>query len=552
MTDFLGVERLSLGPWQALERGVERLLLHAAFSDVRLIGGSGDQGADVVGEMTGRTWVVQAKFRSGGQLISTEPVDEVTRAIGQYGAQVGVVVTNTGFTRDAVGYAKKRSDDIGVPIYLWNRDTLRRRFAGLPAYSQIRDDPRDYQEAAIDAINHQIMQGERTGLLLMATGLGKSRVAAGVIEQWLVDRPHSQILILVPTLDLVSQIERSLWPYLPKTVSTHQLIGAEKPSYEGDVVVATEQSALNASDYTNGRFPLVIVDEAHHAPAAGYRSLLTRLDPMFLMGMTATPWRGDEQDLAELFGDPTFSVSVVEGMQRGYLANVDYRMMIDNIDWHYVENELAGLVSVRELNRRLFLPERDEAAVAKIREHYAELGTPRCIIFCRSIDHAQRISALLKADGIANRLIHSRLDRIETTNALREFRHGLVPVVVTVDMLNEGIDVPDVNLVVFLRVTHSRRIFVQQLGRGLRLAPGKEVVRVLDFVSDVRRIAAGLELNREATARATEDSEAVFYRTGQVVQFEGDQALSFFAEYLRDVADLEDSAEEHRLKFPAA
>lgn len=550
MADFLGIERLSLGPWQALERGLERLLIHAGFDDVRMVGGSGDFGADVIGEFKGRTWVAQAKYRGSGQLLHKDPIDEVTVAIGKYGAHVGLVATNTGYASEAVAYASKRAGDIGVPIYLWNHDEILARFRGISTYPPRRDDPRDYQEAAIDAINDRVMQGSSKALLLMATGLGKSRVAAGVIEQWLLDRPGSEVLILVPTLNLVGQLERSLWPYLAKGVATHQLTGTEKPTFEADVTVATEQSALNA-DHAPGRFGLVIVDEAHHAPADGYRVLLNKLGPLFLLGMTATPWRGDEQSLVDIFGDPTYSVSIVEGMQKGYLAAVDYRMLIDNIDWEYVQSALSGSVSIRELNRRLFIPERDEAVIAKIRDHIAETPDPKCIIFCRSIEHATRVSELLKADGMPNRLVHSRLDRVDTTNALREFRSGVVPTIVTVDMLNEGVDIPDVNLIVFLRVTHSRRIFVQQLGRGLRIAPGKRTVRVLDFVSDIRRIAAGIELNREAAEVAEGEQDAVLYRARELVTFEGDEGVNFFDEYLRDVAALEDSPDEARLKFPA-
>jgi superfamily II DNA or RNA helicase len=236
-------------------------------------------------------------------------------------------------------------------------------------------------------------------------------------------------------------------------------------------------------------------------------------------------------------------------MRSGYLATVDYRMLVDNIDWDYVESELAGQVSVKELNQRLFVPERDEAVAAKIEQHLREIADARCVIFCRSIAHAESLAAVLQADGVPLRVMHSKLNRFETTHALREFRSGAVPVIVTVDMLNEGIDVPDVNLIVFLRVTHSRRIFVQQLGRGLRMSPGKSQVRVLDFVSDIRRIAAGLELNREADAG---EAEPVLHRAGHLVKFEGDEGLRFFDEYLADVAELEDASDEVRLKFPVA
>ncbi len=551
MPDFLGIERLSYGPWQAFERCIQRMLMHAGFRDVRLVGGAGDAGADIVGELKGRLWVVQAKYRSRGQLLGPSVVDEVTTAVDRYRADVAAVAVTTGFTSEVPTHATKRKADMGIPIQLWDANNLLAKARNLPLYAEDRHDPRPYQEEAIAAINDRIMQGDSEGLLLMATGLGKTRVAAGVVERWLSDRPGSEVLVLVPTLELVPQFEASLWPYLPKSVPTHVLTGSEKPSFAGGVTVATYQSAARREDLAD-RFGLVIVDEAHHAPADGYARLLGELQPQFLLGLTATPWRGDERQLDDIFGPPTYSVSIVEGMQAGYLAHVDYRMLVDNIDWHWVNSDLPSEVSVRDLNRQLFIPELDEAVVVKIRRHLDEIPQPRCIVFCRSIQHAERVASHLRAEGWPARVLHSQLDRFEATHALREFRSGRVPIVVAVDILNEGIDVPDVNMIVFLRVTHSRRIFVQQLGRGLRLSEGKTSVRVLDFVSDIRRLAAAMDLNRQAASVATEgqDGGPVVYPAGQIVKFEGDEHLDFFMRYIEDIAELEDSDESARLKFP--
>ncbi len=550
MPDFLGIERLSLGPWQAFERTIQRYLLHLRFTDVRLVGGAGDQGADVVGERDGHVWVVQAKFRSTGQLVGADAIAEVTTAIDRYRADRAAVATNSGYTADAVDRARRISTDIGLAVQLWNGDHLLGAGRRIPLYASQRDDPRPYQSEAISAINERIMEGANSALLLMATGLGKTRVAAGVVEQWMHDRPTSQVLLLASSLPLVPQLEAALWPYLPKWIPTHQLTGAEKPAFEGGVTVATQMSMANRVDLDYGRFGLVIVDEAHHAPADGYRTLLKALEPAFLMGMTATPWRGDERQIEAIFGEATFAMSIVEGMQLGYLADVDYRMLIDDIDWDYVRTELPGSVSIRDLNRRLFVPERDDAIIAKILESLRAAENPRCVVFSRSIEHASRVSGLLRAQGWANRLMHSRLDRVEITRALHEFRSGQVPVIVTVDMLNEGIDIPDVNLIIFLRVTHSRRIFVQQLGRGLRLSPGKEKVTVLDFVSDVRRIAAAIELNREATESHVDLAGPIIQRVDGIVTFENDSALNFFDEYLADVAELDDESDDAVLRFP--
>ena len=119
----------------------------------------------------------------------------------------------------------------------------------------------------------------------------------------------------------------------------------------------------------------------------------------------------------------------------------------------------------------------------------------------------------------------------------------------SIEMLNEGIDVPDVNLIAFMRVTHSRRIFIQQLGRGLRLSADKTKVLVLDFVADIRRVAAAIQLNLDAAARGA-GKEVIRFSDGKIVQFDNDKTPSFFDEYLADVADVENYEDGSRLKFP--
>ena len=118
---------------------------------------------------------------------------------------------------------------------------------------------------------------------------------------------------------------------------------------------------------------------------------------------------------------------------------------------------------------------------------------------------------------------------------------------ISIEMLNEGIDVPEVNIVVFARVTHSRRIFLQQLGRGLRLSQNKTHVKVLDFVADVRRVAAGVEIN--ANANTYKNKEEVRYPDGGIVKF-SKYSQDFFEEYLADMADLSDLDENSQLRFP--
>ena len=144
----------------------------------------------------------------------------------------------------------------------------------------------------------------------------------------------------------------------------------------------------------------------------------------------------------------------------------------------------------------------------------------------------------------------------ERNRVLSDFHDGTINVVCAVDIFNEGVDVPDVNIIVFQRVTHSRRIFIQQLGRGLRLAPGKEKVIVLDFVSDIRRFAAGLDLKdkldaadgvRTGPVRVQLPHKVAFRRVGE----EDPKTESFLRQWLEDVAAVESSGEDVSvLKFP--
>ena len=127
----------------------------------------------------------------------------------------------------------------------------------------------------------------------------------------------------------------------------------------------------------------------------------------------------------------------------------------------------------------------------------------------KRVEHAENLQAIMNAVGISSRILLERFLAVRA-KTLMDFRAGEFSNLIGVEMLNEGIDVPDVGLVIFARVTHSRRIFVQQLGRGLRVKEGKERVHVLDFVADIRRLASGLQLNRNARQRA--DSGVEFYR----------------------------------------
>lgn len=551
---FLSPQSLLDGGPGGLTLATERALWHLGFVDVRVIDGAGDQGADILAVRGREQWVLQCKF-SGRGAIDRTGVDDAERARSRYGADHAVVVTNTRLNATAEA-RRKALGGIGINIDTWAGPTLQELFDRMPNRVPSPYDLRDYQTTAADAIERDLRDTNRA-LLVLATGLGKTVVGGEVIRRHLEANPGARILVVAHMKELVEQLEKALWQHLDKSVPTQVLTGDTKPaSFEG-VTVATVDSVLGLVA-TGWRPSLIMVDETHHVGETGmFARLLDECHESRQFGVTATPWRGDKFDITTRFGPPSYSLGIAEGMAAGYLAKVDYRMFVDNLDWDFVRHVSEHGYSIRELNKALFLPQRDEEIIDQFREAWRSIKDPRAIVFCQTIEHAERMANQLAGSDQSWRraaYLHSGLSRQKRQVLLNAFRLGRVPIITCVDVFNEGVDVPDVNLIAFLRVTHSRRIFVQQLGRGLRLRAGKESLRVLDFVTDVRRVAAGLDLRRSLSAIRGGDVEelALPLPGGSQITFSDETAGSLLDYWIQDAADLETAADEVRLQFPTA
>jgi superfamily II DNA or RNA helicase len=578
MTRFLSDVAVSATSWQAFERLVSRLLISEGYQYVSVIGRSGDGGADVLAIKDGKRWLFQVKRWTAP--VGGEVMDRTVAAVRTYGADIPVIVSKSGFTADVVEQRSRLAAD-GINIQLWDRDALVRRGNRLPDEPLVVREPerfgaRGYQEDAVQKIvNAWTNNSSGSALVVLATGLGKTFVAAEALRRISASRPNLRVLVMAHTNDIVYQLERAFWPFLSPDQPTAIVNGIERPEWSDlhhfpivfgsrDTMASAEGSGVGFPD-----FDVVAVDECHHLGADTYERVLDTLDVgspngPFLLGLTATPWRPNGEGLDHRFDAPVASIDMVQGLQQGFLSNVDYRIYTDNVDWDALRALQGDRFTPKAINRTLFINQWDDAVVERTQEAWAELGgNGRGIVFCGTIEHAEKVAARINSLGFTSaRPIYSRsssgeaMGAIERSRLLWNFADGRIGILCAVDVLNEGVDVPDVNLVVFQRVTHSRRIFVQQLGRGLRLAPGKTRVIVLDFVSDVRRFAAGLELQRALDAGGPAPGSPVTVNLPSRVTFhrantDDLDGASFLREWLGELGEVEEAGEDVSvMRFP--
>lgn len=540
--------------WKGLELAVSRLLSHCGWKNIQYIGESGDKGADILAVRYSKdndkfeTYLFQVKSVHSAYYVSKQAINQAITAQSYYESKIVVIVTNGDFTKAAQDRANELKKQ-GFDVRLWNGVFLQKLLAQYPNKSCCYKIPRaEYQQPIINSVVDVFKRGRIKSIFVVATGLGKTVIAAS-IANILYNCGLRKILVLCHAVDLAVQLQREFWDQISKEIPTRIFMGGKPPVPIDGINFGLYQTLYG---YLGGieetAFDLIIVDEAHHALSNGFSTCINHLYPKFLIGMTATPWRGDGKSIESIFGDPIASISLVEGMRMGFLAKVDYRLMCDNINWDEVHKIAKQRLSITDLNKKLFIPQRDDAVISKIIETMREVKNPRVIIFSPSITHAESFSLKLVSAGIptANLSINDKLLRRKN---LLDFSSGKLSCVTAVDVLNEGIDVPNVNILVFLRATHSRRIFIQQLGRGLRLTKDKSNVIVLDFVTDIRRIAAVNELNHEAKTGRSKWDEIVYLRDG-VVTFNNKKAQKFMDAWINDIADLQDCDDAERLAFP--
>jgi len=337
--------------------------------------------------------------------------------------------------------------------------------------------PRPIQEEALEALAQTRADGFRAGMVTMATGLGKTWLAA-----FDVARPEVQRVLFIAHREEILRQSRDVFRRVVPEATMGLYYGGEKRPDADFVFAAIQTLSRNLDRFAPDSFDYIVIDEFHHAAAATYRQVLDHFTPDFLLGLTATPERMDGADLLALCADNlVFQCDLVEGIRRDELVPFSYWGVPDPVDFEPIPWR-NGKFDPAALEQAIETQERAEAAFD---EWQTRRGT-RTLMFCASKHHSDFMAEFFRARGVRCVSVHSGSTSAPRFESIEALRSGELDVICTVDLFNEGLDVPEIDTVLMLRPTESPIIFLQQLGRGLRTREGKERLTVIDFIGNHR------------------------------------------------------------------
>lgn len=340
-----------------------------------------------------------------------------------------------------------------------------------------RPSPTDIQREALAALSESRSQGNSGGLVVLATGMGKTYLAAFDAEA----ARASRVLFVAHRDEILLQAEKTFLRVHPNA-TVGRYTGTDKDTH-ADMIFASIQTLsrqAHLGQFASEHFDYIVVDEFHHAAAATYRKLLNHFDPKFLLGLTATPDRTDQSDILALCGDNVvFNKNLFFGVEHGYLCPFTYFGIHDStVDYEAIPWR-NGRFDPDSLSNKL-------ATLARFRHvlrEWEDKARKRTLAFCVSKKHAQFMADRFQDQGIKAAAVYGGSEMARDESLVR-MRDGDLDVIFSVDLFSEGVDVPEIDTVMMLRPTDSKVLFLQQLGRGLRNAVGKERLIILDFIGN--------------------------------------------------------------------
>ncbi|MEU7044045.1 DUF3427 domain-containing protein [Streptomyces varsoviensis] len=353
--------------------------------------------------------------------------------------------------------------------------------------------PYPHQKDMLDRLRiEREIHGRHQNLLVAATGTGKTVMAALDYKEL---KRQSQgrdltLLFVAHRQEILKQSLRTYQEVLVEPNFGELLVGGENPK-DWTHVFASVQS-LNARPlerFAPDHFDVIVIDEFHHGVSPTYQRILDHFKPAELLGLTATPERMDGRNVQDEFFDGRIAAEMRlwEALENDLLSPFHYFGVADSTDlegltWKrgaYDTGELDKLFTGNHARARLI--------VKAVQDKVTDPGSMRALGFCVSVAHAHFMADFFRQAGLNAKALDGTSSPAERAQVLRELRDGKIQVIFSVDLFNEGLDVPDVDTLLLLRPTSSATVFLQQLGRGLRRTPNKPVLTVLDFIGQHRK-----------------------------------------------------------------
>ncbi|ABK17129.1 DEAD/DEAH box helicase family protein [Syntrophobacter fumaroxidans] len=349
----------------------------------------------------------------------------------------------------------------------------------VPEDAKPSPEPHRIQREALEALARTRAEGNQAGLVVLATGLGKTWLAAFDSVRF----GAGKVLFVAHREEILRQALKTFRRIRPFAAlglynGTEKLPGA-------DVLFASIQTLGRTNhlrSFDRNLFDYVVIDEFHHASARSYQKLIDHFQPAFLLGLTATPERTDGGDLLALCAENlVYRCDLVEGIRDGLLCPFRYFGVPDEVDYSNIPWR-SGRFNEEALTRAVATKRRAVNAL----EQYRSRAGRRTLAFCCSQRHADFMADYFTNQGVRAASVHSGPQTAPRGGTLKRLTDGELDVIFAVDMFNEGVDLPNVDTVMMLRPTESRILWLQQFGRGLRVAEGKDYLRVIDYIGNHR------------------------------------------------------------------
>lgn len=345
--------------------------------------------------------------------------------------------------------------------------------------------PRPFQLRILEALRvEREIHDRHRNLIVAATGTGKTVVAAIDYRNLCGESDERPALLFVAhRKEILEQALRVYREALNDGSFGEIFVDGQRPTRWRHVFASIQSLRTAMPDWPADKFEVIVVDEFHHAEATTYRALLDHLQPTELLGLTATPERADGVNVMDRFGGrAAFELRLWDALREGLLCPFHYFGISDNTDLRHVRwrhggydlNELGSLYTGDDARVRL--------VIAALQKRVADPQRMRALGYCVSVEHAEFMARAFTSRGIASRALSGSTPRAARSEAYAALRDGTVQCLFAVDLFNEGLDIPDVDTLLMLRPTESATVFLQQLGRGLRLTRRKPVLTVLDFI----------------------------------------------------------------------